>query len=67
MVDNGALFGVIGELKLILHRKRLVGVQIIFKNIPPDLGNAQFPQFGAGNHASPRRQILGSVNLHILT
>ena len=58
MVDDGAPFSAIGEVELRYHRKRLVGGEIKFDEIPPDLGDAEFWQFGVCAHASPRRRIL---------
>lgn len=40
---------------------------ISYKGVSSELGDAQFWQFVVVSYASPHRQIVGSVNLHLLT
>lgn len=50
-----------------LHKKRLVGGTVSLEDIPSELDGCIFWQFGNGEHASPRRRIIGSVVLNIVT
>ena len=67
LVDDGAPFCAIGNVELMYHHRRLVGDSVIFGPIPEELNSCTHWQFGLGSHVSPRRRILGSVTLHLMT
>lgn len=63
IVDDGTPFSEIGEAQLRFHRKRLVGGYPTSR----ELNDCTHWPFGVGAHSSPRRKILGSVLLKVLT
>lgn len=67
LVDDGSPYNAIGEAELRFHQKRLVGGKISFEIKPVELAQCDFWQFGDGNHSIPRRRILGSVVLYLVT
>lgn len=67
MVDDQAPHSSIGEVELSFHGKCLLERETIVEDHPKDFGDAQFWQFCLRDHASPRRRILVSANLHLTT
>lgn len=66
-VYDGAPFSAIGEVELRFHGKFLIGGPIALDPKPLSLATCDYCQFGAGNHSSLCRKIVGSVDLHLLT
>lgn len=66
-MDDYAPYSTIGETKLLFHQKSLARCKVSLDSKPVQLALCEFWQFGSGNHASPGRQILGSVVQNLVT
>lgn len=67
MVDDGAPYSAIGQLELSEISKKLILAASHLDRLPSSLRIFSYWQYGTGSHASPRRIMLGCVQLSIRT